>query len=446
MQRVSGDDRDFPAFHGLVDDNTTHASTEFGVLPPGGCRGSRAGSSFSGLGAALPSRRGGPRQRRRGPSHRSLSRCRDRRLLRRRSSPARPARSTGTASTATNRCCPTRPRASSRTGRTVRRRSSIPPRSPGPTTDWHGRPRSRARSSTRCTSARSRRRARGRPPRRELPALADARHHRPRGDAGRRVPGRVRLGLRRRQPVRPDPPLRHARRLPRASSTPPTASASASSSTSSTTTSARTATTCAQFSDRLLHRQRTRPTGARRSTSTATAAGRCASSSSPTPRYWIDEFHLDGLRLDATQNIYDDSPHEHILAAITRARARGGRRPRDLSSSPRTSRRTRRWCGRAEQGGYGLDALWNDDFHHAAMVALTGRNEAYYTDYRGTPQEFVSRRQVRASSTRASATRGRSSARGTPALRPARRARFVDVPRRTTIRSPTPAAASACTS
>ncbi|MFP3632296.1 malto-oligosyltrehalose trehalohydrolase, partial [Burkholderia sp. SIMBA_045] len=41
-------------------------------------------------------------------------------------------------------------------------------------------------------------------------------------------------------------------------------------------------------------------------------------------------------------------------------------------------------------GGCGLDALWNDDFHHAAQVALTGRNEAYYTDYRGTPQELLS--------------------------------------------------------
>ncbi len=41
-------------------------------------------------------------------------------------------------------------------------------------------------------------------------------------------------------------------------------------------------------------------------------------------------------------------------------------------------------------GGYGLDALWNDDFHHSALVALTGRNEAYYSDYLGTPQEFVS--------------------------------------------------------
>jgi maltooligosyltrehalose trehalohydrolase len=42
-----------------------------------------------------------------------------------------------------------------------------------------------------------------------------------------------------------------------------------------------------------------------------------------------------------------------------------------------------------ERGGFGFDALWNDDFHHSAMVALTGRHEAYYTDYRGRPAEFV---------------------------------------------------------
>ena len=49
----------------------------------------------------------------------------------------------------------------------------------------------------------------------------------------------------------------------------------------------------------------------------------------------------------------------------------------------------------AEQGGYGLNALWNDDFHHAAMVRLSGRREAYYSDYRGTPQEFISAVKVR---------------------------------------------------
>src|SRR3954464_8284295 len=61
------------------------------------------------------------------------------------------------------------------------------------------------------------------------------------------------------------------------------------------------------------------------------------------------------------------------------------------------------WCGRSRRagtastpagksgaGGYGLDAVWNDDFHHSAMVALTGRAEAYYSDTRGEPQELVS--------------------------------------------------------
>src|SRR5262249_30130700 len=43
-----------------------------------------------------------------------------------------------------------------------------------------------------------------------------------------------------------------------------------------------------------------------------------------------------------------------------------------------------------ERGGCGLDAAWNDDFHHAARVALTGHNEGYLHRYRGTPQELLS--------------------------------------------------------
>src|SRR5262249_49912325 len=43
-----------------------------------------------------------------------------------------------------------------------------------------------------------------------------------------------------------------------------------------------------------------------------------------------------------------------------------------------------------DAGGYALDALWNDDFHHTACAALTGRREAYYSDYLGSPQEFIS--------------------------------------------------------
>jgi maltooligosyltrehalose trehalohydrolase len=104
--------------------------------------------------------------------------------------------------------------------------------------------------------------------------------------------------------------------------------------------------------------------------------------------YWIDEFHLDGLRLDATQQIFDRSP-EHVLAAISRrAREAAGARALLLvaENEPQDTRLVRPF----EWGGYGLDMLWNDDFHHSASVALTGRAEAYYSDTRGEPQEFIS--------------------------------------------------------
>jgi maltooligosyltrehalose trehalohydrolase len=105
-------------------------------------------------------------------------------------------------------------------------------------------------------------------------------------------------------------------------------------------------------------------------------------------RYWIDEFHLDGLRLDATQEIHDDSP-QHIISDIARsARSAAGNRSVFLIAENEFQHAL--LARSEEEGEYGLDALWNDDFHHSALVALTGRNEAYYTDYLGSPQEFVS--------------------------------------------------------
>ena len=104
--------------------------------------------------------------------------------------------------------------------------------------------------------------------------------------------------------------------------------------------------------------------------------------------YWIQEFHLDGLRVDATQNIYDRSS-EHILSAMTRhVREAAGKR--SLIVVAENESQDVKLVRPHDEGGYGMDALWNDDFHHSATVALTGRNQAYYEDYLGSPQEFIS--------------------------------------------------------
>jgi maltooligosyltrehalose trehalohydrolase len=103
--------------------------------------------------------------------------------------------------------------------------------------------------------------------------------------------------------------------------------------------------------------------------------------------YWIDEFHMDGLRLDATQQIFDASPR-HVIAevgAAMRAAARGRAVFAVAENEPQETQLVRPEA----DGGMGLDGLWNDDFHHSAMVALTGRAEAYYSDTAGTPQEFI---------------------------------------------------------
>jgi maltooligosyltrehalose trehalohydrolase len=104
--------------------------------------------------------------------------------------------------------------------------------------------------------------------------------------------------------------------------------------------------------------------------------------------YWIDEFHLDGLRVDATQQIYDAS-ETHILAELEQhVRAAAPGRQTYLVGESECQHAILMRAAKA--GGYNFDALWNDDFHHSAKVALTGRSEAYFTDYAGGPQEFIS--------------------------------------------------------
>jgi maltooligosyltrehalose trehalohydrolase len=104
--------------------------------------------------------------------------------------------------------------------------------------------------------------------------------------------------------------------------------------------------------------------------------------------YWIDEFMLDGLRLDATQTIHDRSSR-HIITEIG-CRARSAAKGRPIILVAESEAQTVRLVRPVDAAGYGLDAVWNDDFHHSAIAAVTGKREAYYSDHHGTPQELIS--------------------------------------------------------
>ncbi|HCE68235.1 MAG: malto-oligosyltrehalose trehalohydrolase [Geobacteraceae bacterium GWC2_55_20] len=97
--------------------------------------------------------------------------------------------------------------------------------------------------------------------------------------------------------------------------------------------------------------------------------------------YWITEFHIDALRLDAIHGIYDFSAR-HILQELSEAvhlqGAELGRRIHVIAESDLNDVRV---IKSPESGGYGLDAQWNDDFHHALRTLLTGDRSGYYCDF-----------------------------------------------------------------
>jgi maltooligosyltrehalose trehalohydrolase len=105
-------------------------------------------------------------------------------------------------------------------------------------------------------------------------------------------------------------------------------------------------------------------------------------------RYWIEEFHFDGFRFDALHAVRDRS-NEYIIGAVARA-ARKAAGTRSIILIAENDRQEARMVRSRTQDGDDLDGMWNDDFHHSTVVALTGRKEAYFADYRGTPQEFIS--------------------------------------------------------
>lgn len=99
--------------------------------------------------------------------------------------------------------------------------------------------------------------------------------------------------------------------------------------------------------------------------------------------YWVEEFHLDGLRLDAVHAIRDDSPR-HIVAAIAAALQGGPGRQRHVHLVLENEANEAHHLGRANAAS-GADAQWNDDLHHAAHVFLTGETDGYYADHADAP-------------------------------------------------------------
>jgi maltooligosyltrehalose trehalohydrolase len=98
--------------------------------------------------------------------------------------------------------------------------------------------------------------------------------------------------------------------------------------------------------------------------------------------HWIHEYHMDGLRLDATHAILDDSHVQFVAELVTRVRESvHGRQTYVIAEDHRNLHYMVRPEG---EGGWGLDGVWADDFHHEVRVALAGDNEGYYRDFEGS--------------------------------------------------------------
>jgi maltooligosyltrehalose trehalohydrolase len=103
--------------------------------------------------------------------------------------------------------------------------------------------------------------------------------------------------------------------------------------------------------------------------------------------HWLHEYHLDGLRLDATHALHDDSA-PHFLEELV-ARIHGSVTDRQVLLVAEDHRNLSTMVRPAAEGGWGLDAVWADDFHHEVRRLVAGDADGYYGDYRGTSAEIA---------------------------------------------------------
>jgi maltooligosyltrehalose trehalohydrolase len=102
--------------------------------------------------------------------------------------------------------------------------------------------------------------------------------------------------------------------------------------------------------------------------------------------YWIHEYHADGLRLDATHSLFDAGPR-HIVAEIAGA-VHAAADPSPLVFAE-DHRNLAAMIEPASRGGWGLDGVWADDFHHVVRRMLGGEEHGYFVDYRGDAAELA---------------------------------------------------------
>ena len=99
--------------------------------------------------------------------------------------------------------------------------------------------------------------------------------------------------------------------------------------------------------------------------------------------YWVDEFRFDGFRFDATHAIRDSSPKHLIAEATEFIHARGG------IAIAEDARNSAEIFKPVREGGWQLDAVWADDFHHALRVSQTHENHSYLGGYTGSTEEIA---------------------------------------------------------
>ena len=152
-------------------------------------------------------------------------------------------------------------------------------------------------------------------------------------------------------------------------------------STSSTTISAPTATTW-PGSPLLLLEPAQDPVGACRQPRWSRKASMVRAFFLENALHWLQEYHIDGLRLDATHRFFDDGPRHFLaeLAAVVRESIADrpihliAEDPRNLAAMVRAE----------SEGGWGLDGIWSDDFHHELRRYLVGDSDGAFRDFRGS--------------------------------------------------------------